>query len=306
MSILSMFALGIGFRTSIELRLSKYNLDRLEAAYLARAGIKKASEFLLRDSNEYDSLYECGITLAPEETPEIIFGKDYNKLGNGSFSIYYNEKNVFGEKYIYYGIQDEERRININTASAEVLQRLSDRMTPQIASSIVIWRSPAPDEEEDAYYEALEPPYKCRHDRFTAIEELKLVRGVTEDLYEGIKDYITVFGDGKININTAPKEVLNAIIDDGTGEYESLIYNIIESRKSDDGFFTNIDVFLNYPEDDEMKMRLTTLKNNFTTKSDFFRINAYGEVHKAVKAITYIAKKDPAKRRIEIKYYHEE
>ena len=87
-AILSLLAMGIGFRSSLEVRLSKYNMDKLQAQYLAKAGIEKARERLLNDGHpDYDTLYECGISLEDEETPESIFGAQSNKLGDGSFSV---------------------------------------------------------------------------------------------------------------------------------------------------------------------------------------------------------------------------
>ena len=52
MAILALLAMGIGFRASLEVRLSKYNMDKLQARYLAKAGIEKAKEYLSQDINE--------------------------------------------------------------------------------------------------------------------------------------------------------------------------------------------------------------------------------------------------------------
>jgi len=64
---------------------------------------------------------------------------------------------------------------------------------------------------ESAYYGNLETPYKCKNAKFEAIEELLLVKGITKDVFERIHDYVTVYGDGKININCASKRVIESL-----------------------------------------------------------------------------------------------
>jgi hypothetical protein len=67
---------------------------------------------------------------------------------------------------------------------------------------------------EDGYYGSLPDPYKAKDAPFSSIEEMTLVRGVTPDIFENIKDFITVYGDKEIsiNVNLASKEVLSSIL----------------------------------------------------------------------------------------------
>ena len=71
---------------------------------------------------------------------------------------------------------------------------------------------------ENAYYQSLSPGYTCRNGTMLAVEELLFVKGMTPELfygdeeYEGIAKYVTVAGDdGKINLNTAPQAVMEAL-----------------------------------------------------------------------------------------------
>ena len=67
---------------------------------------------------------------------------------------------------------------------------------------------------ESAYYQTLEEPYMCRNAPLESLEELLLVRGMTRELFygvgekPGISGFLTVYGEGKININTASPVVL--------------------------------------------------------------------------------------------------
>ena len=88
---------------------------------------------------------------------------------------------------------------------------------------------------KESYYRSLTPPYSCRNGKVAYPEELLLVKGMTSRImygdkeHEGIIDYITVTGDdGKINLNTAPLTVLQALHPDMT---EKLAQELIDYRE---------------------------------------------------------------------------
>jgi general secretion pathway protein K len=70
---------------------------------------------------------------------------------------------------------------------------------------------------ESAYYQTLEKPYMCRNAPLESLEELLLVRGMTRELFygtdekPGISGFLTIYGDGKVNINTADPVVLRSL-----------------------------------------------------------------------------------------------
>lgn len=290
-AILSILAIGIGFRVSLELRLARYGMDRLKSLYLAEAGIFKSQEILSKDANEYDSIYECGIDLSEYYTGlpfadrlGAIF-KD-SKLGEGSYSVSYSEEGTE-----FYGMMDEERKININTASQEVLQNLFGAGSEELVASILFWRNTpiAVGPNDDIYYEGLEYPYACKKDKFEVIEELLLVRHMTPEIFNSVKDYITVYGEGEVNINTAPKKVFMAL-----GMPEQLADKIVEFRNgndaqkgtADDEVFLTVDIDQPYSElnpkssriydqlIDPEKQIIANIKNSFTIKSNYFRIDS--------------------------------
>jgi general secretion pathway protein K len=78
---------------------------------------------------------------------------------------------------------------------------------------------------ESAYYGTLEPPYKCKNTPLDTTEELLLVKGVTSQVYERIRDYITVYGEGEININCAPKRVIESLSEKMDAALAQLLIN---------------------------------------------------------------------------------
>ena len=87
-----------------------------------------------------------------------------------------------------FGLVDEASKLNLNTATADMLMNLPN-MTVDIANSIVNWRSAASaasaDGASDSYYLSLPQPYNCKHAPFETVEELLLVQGVTPQLLYG-------------------------------------------------------------------------------------------------------------------------
>jgi len=87
-----------------------------------------------------------------------------------------------------FGMVDEASKINLNSASMEMLSKLPG-MTSELAAAILDWRdaddqvSPAGAESE--YYLLLPDPYHCKNAPFETIEELLLVRDASAELLYG-------------------------------------------------------------------------------------------------------------------------
>jgi general secretion pathway protein K len=151
-------------------------------------------------------------------------------------------RELFPETRCELNVMDHSGRIQINllvddegrfdAGRKAVLIRLLNQeafgLDPEAVDNIVDaikdWLDP--DQEitrfgaEDGYYLSLKTPYRVRNGPLPVLEELLLVRGVTPELFyggpgkPGISRYLTVHGDGRININTADMPVLMALSDD--------------------------------------------------------------------------------------------
>ncbi len=87
-----------------------------------------------------------------------------------------------------FGLVDEASKLNLNTATLEMLEALP-RMTPQLAAAIMDWRDEddevSTDGAEESTYQRLNPAYRCKNAPFESIEELRLVYGMTLDILAG-------------------------------------------------------------------------------------------------------------------------
>ncbi|RKY28260.1 MAG: hypothetical protein DRP61_02150 [Candidatus Omnitrophota bacterium] len=274
--------LSLGVRQKISLVKRLTFRDNL--LFIAEAGVKKAILELAKDSGFPDFLKENW------SNNPAVFQKI--KVGLGGFNVFYQTPE--GERY---GLIDEERKININKADFLVLKRLleivgglEETEAQELSASIVDWRdkdsflSIPVGSAEDRYYQNLRKPYDCKDSDFEVIEELGLVKGMNKDIFEKIKDFITVYGAGSVNINTAPRQVLLSL-----GLREELIDKIISFRRgdddiegnSDDNFFdipSNIPAKLSQftPLSSEEVAQLSNLaaKGVFTTSSYYFRVRS--------------------------------
>ena len=77
----------------------------------------------------------------------------------------------------------------------------------EIANAVFDWIDPDDDVRypggaEDLYYYQQSPPGKAANQRFFSVSELKMVKGVTEEIYQALTPYVTVWGNGFLNINS--------------------------------------------------------------------------------------------------------
>jgi len=182
-ALLSLVVVGVLHTSRIDLMAVKNYGDRIQAHYLALAGIEKAKALLYQNAhdrsrsakNHSGELYN-----APDQFRDVTFGR-------GKFRVFRRGRQDEGGGVIY-GITDEESRLNVNLATTDQLTNLS-RMTPEIAASIVDWRgngsTVTPGGANADYYLSLQPPYQPRHGPLQTVRELLLVRGVTRDLLFG-------------------------------------------------------------------------------------------------------------------------
>jgi general secretion pathway protein K len=190
---------------------SAFARDSIRAGLLAEAGTQAAVIALREDSkdNDFDTLDEIWSRTAPPID-----------LGPGLVTV---------------AIVDDERKINLNdlimpngNAPSEprlaIFRKLLENLSldPTIADSVVDWLdnddSTRAGGAESSYYQSLKFPYKAKNDLFDTLDEFRLVRGVTPDVFRKLEPFVTVSApNARININTAPREVLMAFVDSYTG-----------------------------------------------------------------------------------------
>ena len=126
-------------------------------------------------------------------------------------------------------LADEQGKFNLNNvvkgtqksdADIQILRRLLDRLElpRELSDAVVDWIDPDADLQgtagaEDGYYIALERPYRAANQPMVQVEELHRIRGFDAKRVARLKPFVTALPvRTPVNINTAPEEVLSAIL----------------------------------------------------------------------------------------------
>ncbi len=136
----------------------------------------------------------------------------------------------------YYGLVSEASRLNVNTATYEMLLALPG-MTADLAAAIIDWRDP--DSEltaggaESEYYLLLDESYNCKNGPLESVEELRLIMGADYDILygedenrNGILDPHEDDGD-----TLAPADNTDGVLDCGLVEYLTVFSREPNKRK---------------------------------------------------------------------------
>ena len=177
LALLSVVVIGVLHTARMDLVVEKNYGDRIQAHYLALAGIEKTRALLYRDARDRSRSrknHTGNYYNDEQEFHDAAFGR-------GTFSVIRRGRDEEGGGIIY-GVSDEESRLNVNTASADELAKLQN-MTPDVATAIVNWRGGdnTTVAAETQYYEGQRPPYDPRMGPYQTVRELLMVRGVTHD-----------------------------------------------------------------------------------------------------------------------------
>ncbi|MBI5674268.1 MAG: general secretion pathway protein GspK [Nitrospirae bacterium] len=205
LTILMVLVLSFTYMTRTETDAAISFRDGVAGKFLAEAGVQRGiMEIFYRQNN-------------PQTDRSEVWRKDGTQ--------YKVETDKGG--YLV-SITDESGKVDINSAPEVILRGLFTGLglkaeDADIAvDSILDWKD-ADDLHrlngaENDYYMSLPNPYKAKNAGFETLEELIMVRGITLEILhgDGVKrgmiDFLTLHSQtGKINLKTAPREVLLAI-----------------------------------------------------------------------------------------------
>ena len=221
-SILVVLVLETLRAMQVEGASSRHFQDSLQAEAVAKSGVSLAMSLLAQDlaENEVDHLGEPWAKVVEPDALPVQLPEDGTLEGKvedeaGKFPINYLVDQDGKPQDIY-------QRVLTGMLTNAPFQ-LEEEEAQGLVNAITDWLDK--DDEptgvlgaETDYYQTLEHPYECKNGPFTSLAELQLVRGMTESLYfgsegkPGLRDLLTIYSNGKININTAGPVVLRALV----------------------------------------------------------------------------------------------
>ncbi|MFI5304120.1 MAG: type II secretion system minor pseudopilin GspK [Nitrospiria bacterium] len=265
--LLVTLVIEFNYQSRIEFKSTLRFVNSEKAVFLARSGLIAGEEILRSNlTGNYDGLDQFWAKPFPPYP-----------VGEGTVSV---------------NIVDESGKIDINLLSlgkasrsageAQIRKLFSLLELEDIeVDEIILWMAC----ENDLYYQGLNPSYTCQKNHaLETLSELRLVRGMTDEIYTKISPFLTVYPqnpspNNPINVNTADPMVLQTITykDDKGGNY---IFDLSKSMAEDlqnarplklNTDFDNIPSF-------KSATKLRTLSQQIAFKSVYFTISSLGEV----------------------------
>lgn len=182
-----------------------------------------------KDGQRAAILAEGGVELASRAIPELNKGKNYT---------YFSKEDAVrvvpvGDGVLTIRIEDEQAKLNpnlmispngeVNAEAYAAYERFVKalKFRRNLVDAAVDWIDKddtprAEGAESYDYYKGLIPPYVSKNSPLSSVDELKLVKGYDAKTFDSIGKNITVYTDGRININNASKEALMSLSPDMT------------------------------------------------------------------------------------------
>lgn len=217
--IFGFIALSFTRNTGIAIKTEITSTERVKNVYAARGACIYATQMLLLPKKQEKETKGGKIKKLKKNKDTDANKKDRNSDPWAPSTDPYSVE--IGDANCDVFISDEGGKINVNKITEETRDnfikfltayKLEEHTAEIITDSILDWL----DEDdlhhvngaEKDYYLTLPEPYEPKNGLFEAIEELTLIKGITPRIFELVRDHLTIYGSGKINVNFASKEVL--------------------------------------------------------------------------------------------------
>ena len=264
--------------------------DGIRLYYIAKSGFYGGEALLVQDANNFDALTEDWAKM------ELISQQSGTLFRQGSFLVRIEDET--GKIPINKLITGKDYNIQLKGLLERLLGlpefKLEQGKVNEIIDSIKDWLDE--DDEvtgggaENSYYRTLGKAYSCKNGLMDCVDELLMIKGVSEELYFGtketpaLKDYLTIYGEGKININTAPRLVLRALSGDISAGFAE---QMDEYRRTEGKDLADVNWYRKIPALSAINMSYGLLD----VKSSYFTIISMGILGKMKETVTGAVKK---------------
>lgn len=277
-SLVAIAAIAMIERLRINVRSTELITNNLEANLLAKGSLAWAMEQLNNDFKQQKPNQLIDAT--PIRSP-------INKVENAIVS-----STIF----------DAQGRFNLNNLSTPNTQddfiRLITAAYPkigaagarEIALAVVNWISAgAINNALDDYYAKQTPPYRAPHRLMVSVSELRLVKGVTAEVYAALSPYVTALPVvTPVNINNAAAPVLMSLSPTLTfSAAQAIYYKAKKAPFLTTPSFQQFDVIKNNP----------VPENKITVRSDYFLVKSSVKVNQQEIILYTLLKRTPNKEK---------
>ena len=288
--------LTLQFNSSMryELQSAVNSKNNIQLGYIAKSGYNFALALLSADETNVDSPQDDWALLREYSS---LSGEMFND--GEKFQVEVNDltgKIPINRLIKNDGSYNEDHKLIMMRLLTSNIFELEEAEAEDIIDNIKDWidrdDDPTRFGSESSYYQTLDDPYSCRNNDLRSVTEMRWIRGITDDILFGTKEkkglieFLTVYGDenGKININTAGRNVILALSDDLD---ESMVDDIIDYRSDEENELNSVAWY---------KIAIGTSDNYInesllTVKSSYFEIRSSGIKDDAVKELKAVVKR---------------
>ena len=288
--LLSLLIASFAFDMHVEADITSYYRKRVKAEYIARSGLELSKVILSRldtvDPEEVglDDREEALITAAVRLSRGLPVRGLTRALGEGTLTL---------------EIEPEEGRRNVNELEDRDWEEILDQANipeerwPELIDCFLDFtdgddvRRLHGAESDDAFYE--DRGYRVKNAPIDTIDELLLIKGFDEEVVfgsppgvhpeeamQGIASWLTTWSHGRVNINTATREVLLTLPELDEWAVDAIIEQRIglegEEGGRDDGFTSVDEAISTAGLNPDLRDRITVADVHY------MRITSVGEV----------------------------
>jgi general secretion pathway protein K len=260
-TVLTILAGAFAYAMKVETKLASNTDDDEEFYWIGRGGVERACWWLAIEGNQpFSSLHQYwnGGEGDGPETNGILATESLNDfpVGHGTVSLSMKELDGY---------------INVNNTDPQMIQQILNTQgvdagaISEVTDSILDWLDPddntRPAGAESDYYLGRTPSYYAKNGPMDSTGELLLIKGVTPKMYFNIGDpsaggeelgfghqagkeprryafaltnVFTAYSAGRVNLNTAPHDVLECIPGLGDGTFQSTAVEDLERARESD------------------------------------------------------------------------
>ena len=301
--ILALLVSSMVYDMHIEATLTAYQRNRTQAQQFAKAGIEYARYLLWKSAK-----IQPAAGMANGEDPDVFLMAA--RLQKGMAVTNYVHEFDENKKFTVTLIPEQAfrniNRLNKDTEWPLLLQQagIAEDLYPELLDCVMDWID-ANDttrvngaESDDAFY--VDRGYPTKNALLDSVEELLMIKGWTKSMVfggpaprdgdpplTGVAPLATVWGDGRINVNSAPREVLLTLptVD------ETVADDIIAQRTPegtegtiDEGYRNTSEIFARTRTSPALQGLLTTSEHHF------MRVIVRGEcegVHSGIRCVMW-------------------
>jgi len=293
----------------------------------SRANLRAVDD--LRRSGQVLNCARAGLNIAIaaiKDTPDIhedktlsalLSGENNFPVGDGDCSVMVAEENG---KLNLNLLKDENGRLN--RTRIDQLLTLVDLLNRRCAGhahigyglvpSIIDWTDT--DEQvtclpfiqrgsfgaESDYYTGLAPPYKCKNKPLETVDEMLLIKGMTPQIFDRISEYVTVCGDGKVNINCASETIIRSLSE----KVDAALAEMIVARRRIKAFDT-IAELRDVPGMTDSIYNAIRATATVRPADRYYRVTSWGRVGHLQRTVDAILRRDVDAKTIKVILYKE-